>query len=70
MNCQRPFYYQWTFKKKGKTITINLTAEQSKFYQKAINNYRKMRVVIRKILDTSLDICNKQFVGVSKRHHK
>ena len=31
-------YYQWTFKEKGKTLTVNLTASQAKSYQKAINN--------------------------------
>jgi hypothetical protein len=61
-------YYQWTFKENGKTITINLTASQAHFYQKAIDNYRKIRNVIQKMKDISLQICNNSFEGVKKRN--
>ena len=63
-------YYQWTFKVKGKTITVNLSASQAKFYQRAINNYRKMRNITQKMKDISLEICENSSVGVIKRNSK
>lgn len=53
-------YYQWTFKRQGKTVTVNLTAAQAKTYQKAIDNQRKadkilqeMRAISREFLDAA-----------------
>lgn len=63
-------YYQWTFKVKGKTTTVNLSASQAKSYQKAINNYRKMRNITQKMKDISLEICENSSVGVIKRNPK
>jgi hypothetical protein len=61
-------YYQWTFKKNGKTITVNLTASQTHFYQKAIDNYREVRNTIQEMKDISLRICDNSFKGVKKRN--
>ncbi len=63
-------YYQWTFKEKGKTTTVNLTASQANIYQKAINNYRKMIDISRKMINISLEICEKSTIGVKKRKSK
>lgn len=63
-------YYQWTFKTKGKTTTVNLTASQAKSYQKAINNYRKMGKITQKMKMISLEICENSSVGVVKRKSK
>lgn len=35
-------YYQWTWKKEGKTVTVNLTATQAKAFQRAIDQHRKL----------------------------
>jgi hypothetical protein len=35
-------YYQWTWKKEGKTVTVNLTATQAKAFQRAIDGHRKL----------------------------
>jgi hypothetical protein len=35
-------YYQWTWKKEGKTVTVNLTAPQAKAFRKAIDEHRKL----------------------------
>ena len=55
-------YYQWTFKRRGKTVTVNLSASQVKPFQKAIDINRKaenllskMRELSRKILDASTE---------------
>jgi len=35
-------YYQWTWKKEGKTVTVNLTASQARAFQHAIDAHRKL----------------------------
>jgi hypothetical protein len=39
-------YYQWTWKKEGKTVTVNLTAPQAKAFQKAIDEHRKLDALL------------------------
>ena len=63
-------YYQWTWKKEGKTVTVNLTASQAKVYQKAINNHRKMENILKQMRDISLKICENTTIGVKKRKVK
>ncbi len=60
-------YYQWTWKKEGKTVTVNLTAAQAKVYQKAIDNHRKMENILKQMRDISLNICENTTTGVKKR---
>jgi uncharacterized iron-regulated protein len=38
-------YYQWTFKRAAKTVTINLTASQARIYQRAIDTHRKLEQI-------------------------
>ena len=63
-------YYQWTFKEAGKTITVNLSAEQAKVYQRAIDNNREMEEIIREMRELSLVIGEATTVGVKKRKPK
>lgn len=63
-------YYQWTFKKSGKTVTINLTAVQAKTYQKAINNNRKMENIIKEMREISILLCESTTTPVKKRKLK
>ncbi len=60
-------YYQWTWKRNGKTITVNLTASQAKSYQRAINNQRNMQQIIKKMRELSLRILQATTTGVKKR---
>jgi hypothetical protein len=60
-------YYQWTQKKEGKTVTVNLTASQAKVYQKAIDNHRKMENILKQMRDISLQICEETTTHVKKR---
>ena len=53
-------YYQWTFKRDGKTVTVNLSQAQTKRFQKAIDNHKKAsgilnqrRELYREILEAS-----------------
>jgi hypothetical protein len=60
-------YYQWTFKRAGKTVTVNLSAAQAKVFQKAINQHRKMEKIIGEMRRLSLGICESTTHGVKKR---
>jgi len=63
-------YYQWTFKKAGKTVTVNLTKEQSKRYGEAMENYRRIRRTLKEMEKLSLEILEASTTGVKKRKHK
>ncbi|MBZ0106953.1 MAG: hypothetical protein K8H84_15150 [Sulfuricella denitrificans] len=60
-------YYQWTFKRNGKTVTVNLTATQAKSYQRAIDNHRKLETITEEMRTLSLQILCAKTTGVKKR---
>jgi len=60
-------YYQWTFKEKGKTVTVNLAPDQAKQYQYAIDEHRKMEGIVEKMRQLSRKILEMKTVGVTKR---
>lgn len=60
-------YYQWTFKRKGKTVTVNLTASQAKTYTHAIDNHRKMEKILDEMRTLSNEILEVKTQGVKKR---
>jgi len=60
-------YYQWTWKKKGKTLTVNLSKGQSKVFQRAIKNHRKMEAILDEMRSLSLAILEATTDGVKKR---
>lgn len=60
-------YYQWTFKRGGKTVTVNLTREQAKEYGRAIANYRKLQKNIIEMREVSLKILQAGMEGVPSR---
>lgn len=60
-------YYQWTWKKKGKTVTINLTASQAKAYQRAIDRHRQLEATLEEMRQLSLALLEKSTKGVTKR---
>jgi hypothetical protein len=60
-------YYQWTFKRAGRTLTVNLSAGQASAFGKAIARQRR----IEKLLDAMREL-SRQFLeatteGVHKR---
>lgn len=63
-------YYQWTFKRAGKTVTVNLTKEQSKRYGEAMENNRKLRRALKEMEKLSLEILEETTKGVVKRKRK
>ena len=60
-------YYQWTFKEKGKTKTVNLTAQQARQYGKAIRNHRALEKTILEMRKLSLKILQATTKGVPTR---
>jgi hypothetical protein len=63
-------YYQWTFKRAGKTITVNLSASQAKTYRKAIANHRRMEKILRQMREMSLQILEATTAGVRRKKHQ
>lgn len=60
-------YYQWTFKRQGKTVTVNLTRTQAKTYQRAINNHRKLEKTTQEMRELSLKILEATTRAVKRR---
>jgi len=60
-------YYQWTMKREGKTVTVNLTAAQARAYGRAIAEYRKLEHTLDQMRALALEILEATTPGVSKR---
>lgn len=60
-------YFQWTFKKDGRTATVNLSESQAKTYQRAIDRHRKLEEITQEMRDLSLEILEATTKGVAKR---
>jgi len=60
-------YYQWTWKRGGKTVTVNLSASQARAYQRAIDNHRKLEHTLQEMRELSLAILEQTTKGVKKR---
>lgn len=60
-------YYQWTFKRQGRTVTVNLSAGQAKTYQRAIDRNREIEETLAEMRSLSLEILEARTKGVKKR---
>ena len=63
-------YYQWTWKRNAKTVTVNLSASQAKTYQKAIDNHRILEETLQEMRELSLAILEMTTTSVIKRKRK
>jgi len=63
-------YYQWTFKREGKSITVNLTSKQAALFSKAIHNHRKIESILKQMRALSREILDSASPSVSKRNPK
>jgi hypothetical protein len=63
-------YYQWTFKRNAKTVTVNLSAAQAKTFQQAIDNNRKFEAILQEMRTISRTILEATTQGVKKRKTK
>ena len=60
-------YFQWTRKVKGKTITNNLTSSQAETYNKAIDEYKKLKNILNEMMELSSKILDNTTQSVIKR---
>lgn len=63
-------YYQWTWKRNAKTVTVNLSPSQAKTYQKAIDNHRILEKTLQEMRELSLAILEMTTTSVIKRKRK
>ena len=63
-------YYQWTWKRNAKTVTVNLSASQAKTYQKAIDNHRILEETLQEMRELSLASLEMTTTSVIKRKRK
>ena len=42
-------YWEWTFKAKGKTVNVRLTAEAGPIYQAATQQYRRLKSLLHRL---------------------
>jgi predicted DNA-binding helix-hairpin-helix protein len=63
-------YYQWTWKKKGKTVNINLSEQQAMEYQKAIDEHREVDRIIKEMRTISLEILENTLPTVKRKKIK
>ena len=69
---KRPYgpYYQWTWKRQGKTVTVNLSPSQAPVYQEAIRNNRALEKTLHEMRVLSLRILEATTTGVKKRRRR
>lgn len=60
-------YYQWTWKKQGRTVTVNLSASQVNEFKKAIANNRQLEKIVKQMRLLSMQILDRSTVGVAQR---
>lgn len=63
-------YWQWTFKRGGKTVTVNLGAGQARTYRGAIERNRALEETVAEMRALSLRILEARTKGVKKRKSK
>ena len=60
-------YYQWTFKERGKTVTVNLSASQAAPFQRAIAANRKVEASLAAMRALSRQFLEATTQGVNRR---
>ena len=60
-------YYQWTFKRQGKTTTVNLSKAQVKRFQKAIDSNKRTEDILKEMRELSREILEASTKSVTRR---
>ena len=66
-NAEYGPYYQWTFKKDGKTVTVNLSPGQVGEFQKAIDNNKEVEAAMEEMRNLSREILDLSTPGAIRR---
>jgi hypothetical protein len=61
-------YYQWTFKDRGKTVTVNLSASQVAPFQRAIDQQRHVEALLAQMRTLSRQFLEATSQGVKRRN--
>ena len=60
-------YFQWTFKRQARTITVNLSAAQVRPFARAIEQQRRVEKLLEAMRDLSRQFLDATTEGVRKR---
>lgn len=60
-------YYQWTWKVKGKTTTVRLTAGQARLINSYVFNDRKLRRIVAKMRSISFKVVQAELSAAYRR---
>jgi len=63
-------YWQWTFKERGTTVTVNLSAAQAKAFERAIREQRKVETLLAEMRLLSRQFLEASIPGVKRRNSK
>ena len=55
-------YYEWTYKARGKTVTVRLAPEAAPFFRAAARQYRKLKTILNR-----METLSRQALGSSPR---
>jgi hypothetical protein len=62
-------YYQWTFKREGKTVSANLSGSQAPLWRRAIAEHRKLETILAEMRDISRKLLEATTQGPQRREH-
>ena len=60
-------YYQWTFKREARTVTVNLSGSQVRAFRRAIERQRKLEAILAEMRSLSRKYLEATTHGVPKR---
>ena len=63
-------YYQWTWKREGRTVTVNLTARQAQACREAIANHQNLEKTLQEMRNLSRQILEAALPGVKRRRSR
>ena len=63
-------YRQWTRKRSGKTVAVNLSPSQAKAYQRAIDRHRRLERMLESMREISITLLERTTKAVPKRKHR
>jgi len=69
VKCYGP-YYQWTFKRAGKTVTVQISAAQARAFQRAVDEQRKVEHNLTQMRELSEQYLTATTEGVPKRKRR
>ena len=63
-------YYQWTFKREARTVTVELSASQVRVFRQALGRQRKLEAILAEMRSLSRQYLDATTLGVPKRKRR